>query len=92
MYNEGISLPGDLLDVGVTYKVIGKSGNTYSFGEEKLGVGRENVKTYLRSRPDLMSAIRSQVWSIVHAPGGIPVSALSGEEAPFPEMEEEVPA
>lgn len=92
MYNEGISLPGDLLDVGVTYKVIAKNGNTYSFGQEKLGVGRENVKTYLRSQPDLMEAIRSQVWSIVHAaPGSIPASVSTGEEAPFPEMEEEVP-
>ncbi|MBI4599826.1 recombinase RecA [Candidatus Uhrbacteria bacterium] len=60
MYNEGISIPGDLLDTGVAYKVIAKSGNTYSFGDEKLGVGRENAKAYLASRPDLMAAIRAQ--------------------------------
>ena len=40
MYNEGISIPGDLLDMAVVHKVIDKSGNSYSFGEEKLGVGR----------------------------------------------------
>ncbi|MEK7122447.1 MAG: recombinase RecA [Patescibacteria group bacterium] len=65
MYNEGISIPGDLLDTGIVYKVIAKSGNTYSFGEEKLGVGRENAKTYLASRPDLMRSIRAAVMVAV---------------------------
>mgnify|MGYP001586237051 FL=1 len=60
MYNEGISLSGDLLDAGVELGVIAKSGNTYSFGEEKLGVGRENAKTTLRERPDLMKDIRKK--------------------------------
>lgn len=62
MYNEGISLSGDLLDTGVAYAVVGKSGNSYSFGEEKLGVGRENAKQYLRGQPKLMEKIRKQVW------------------------------
>jgi recombination protein RecA len=48
MYNEGISISGDMLDVGVAENVIEKSGNTYLFGEEKFGVGRENAKDYLR--------------------------------------------
>lgn len=92
MYNEGISIPGDLLDVGVAYKVVAKSGNTYSFGQEKLGVGRENVKTYLHSRPDLMSAIRAQVWNSINAGDRTPLEEQSQEEAPFPEIEEEVVA
>jgi recombination protein RecA len=62
MYNEGISLAGDLLEIGVEHKVVGKSGNSYSFGEEKLGVGRENAKKYLRENPKLMKAIRKQIW------------------------------
>ena len=61
MYNEGISIPGDLLDTGVLYGVIQKNGNSYLFGEEKLGVGRETAKEGLRARPDLMKTIREVV-------------------------------
>lgn len=65
MYNEGISIPGDTLDVGVAEKVIHKSGNSYTFGEEKLGVGREKVKTYLQENPKTMAAIRKQIWEVI---------------------------
>ncbi|MFA6486664.1 MAG: recombinase RecA [Candidatus Magasanikbacteria bacterium] len=58
MYNEGISLSGDALDTGVLFKVVEKRGNTYTFGEEKLGVGRETAKAYLKQNPKLMAAIR----------------------------------
>jgi len=61
MYNEGISLSGDLLDVGIEKGVIKKSGNTYTYGEEKLGTGRENAKAYLKSAPKLMAQIRKQI-------------------------------
>lgn len=58
MYNEGISVSGDLLDVGSAIGVLKKSGHAYSYKEEKLGLGREKAKTYLRSRPDLLQQIR----------------------------------
>lgn len=65
MYNEGISISGDLIDSGVAEEVIHKSGNTYSFGEEKLGVGRENSKNFLRENPKLMKGLRKQIWDAV---------------------------
>jgi recombination protein RecA len=65
MYNEGISVSGDALDTGVLHRVINKSGNSYTFGEEKLGVGREKAKQYLRENPKLIAAIRKQVWEAV---------------------------
>lgn len=61
MYNEGISVSGDLLDVGIPYGVIQKNGNSYGFGEEKLGVGRENARHYLRTNPNLMTQIRTEI-------------------------------
>jgi len=61
MYNEGISLSGDLLDTAVTYGVVNKSGNSYSFGDIKLGVGRENAKKFLREDKKLMKEIRKKV-------------------------------
>jgi recombination protein RecA len=67
MYNEGISAAGDLLDTGVMVGVIEKSGNTYMFGEVKLGVGRENAKTFLKENEkvfkEIDKAVREKVKS-----------------------------
>lgn len=57
MYNEGISQAGDLLDTAVLCGTIKKSGNSYSFGETKLGVGRENAKAALKADPKLIKEI-----------------------------------
>ncbi|NTW14134.1 MAG: recombinase RecA [Candidatus Moranbacteria bacterium] len=57
MYNEGISASGDLLDTGVRLDVVKKSGNSFLFGEVKLGVGRETAKVFLRENPKLMDEI-----------------------------------
>jgi recombination protein RecA len=61
MYNEGISRSGDLLDTGVAYGVIAKNGNTFAYGEEKLGVGRENAKNGLKANPDLMDKVDAEI-------------------------------
>jgi len=61
MYNEGISLAGDLLDTGVKYEVIKKSGNSYTFGEEKLGVGREKAKKSLRENPKIINKVTADI-------------------------------
>ena len=67
MYNEGISLSGDLLDTGIAYGIVQKNGNSYSYGEEKLGVGRENAKAYLKENPKMMKQIKKEVWQQVKA-------------------------
>jgi recombination protein RecA len=67
MYNEGISLSGDTLDTAAFYGVVNKSGNSYSFGEIKLGVGRENAKRSLRADKKLMGEIRKKTWVEVKA-------------------------
>jgi len=53
MYGEGISKPGDLIDVGVEAGIIDKSGSWYSHAGERIGQGRENVKKFLKDNPDL---------------------------------------
>ncbi|MCJ8502184.1 recombinase RecA [Desulfatitalea alkaliphila] len=60
-YGEGISQVGDLLDVGVEAGIIEKSGAWYSYKGERIGQGRENVKTFLGDNPDLISAIDQEV-------------------------------
>ncbi len=61
MFNEGISASGDLLDLAVEEDVVNKSGAWFSFGETRLGQGRENSKTFLRENPDLFQEIQKRV-------------------------------
>ena len=65
MYNEGISIAGDILDIGVPYGILTKNGNSYSFGEIKLGVGREVAKNFLRENRGTMMEIRKQIQTAV---------------------------
>lgn len=65
MYNEGISLAGDVLDTGVALDVITKRGNSYTYKEEKLGVGREKAKTTLKKDKKLLNVIAQEVHKAV---------------------------
>ncbi len=62
LYNEGISKEGDLIDLGVAGNIIQKSGAWYSFGEERLGQGRENVRIFLKENIDLYEQIKVLVF------------------------------
>ena len=62
MYNQGISKEGDLLDLAVARSIVSKSGHSHSFEEEKLGMGRENAKAYLRQNPKTYEKIKKLVW------------------------------
>jgi len=61
MYNEGISRSGDILDTGIRLGVIAKNGNSYSFGEIKLGVGHETARQTIKNDPKLMDEIQNAV-------------------------------
>jgi recombination protein RecA len=61
MYNEGISASGELVDMGVEHGVIDKSGTWYSYGDERIGQGRENAKVFLRENRDIMDAVRGEI-------------------------------
>lgn len=61
IYDEGISISGDMVDLGVQTEVIEKRGNSYMFGEEKLGIGRENAKQTLRGNKELLKTIRAAI-------------------------------
>lgn len=63
MYNEGISVAGDLLDTGLAFGVITKSGNSYSYGDTKLGVGRESVKQFIKEDKKLIKELRKKIWT-----------------------------
>jgi recombination protein RecA len=67
MYNEGISKAGDLLDLATTLEIVVKRGSFYSYGDVRLGQGRENAKDYIKQNPDLAEeielAVRQQALS-----------------------------
>lgn len=75
LYNEGISIAGDILDVGVEKGIIKKSGNSYSFvdssdGEIKLGVGREVTRQFLKDNKKILSTIRGTIEVAVQSEEG----------------------
>ncbi|MBP8082108.1 MAG: recombinase RecA [Spirochaetes bacterium] len=61
MFNEGISKTGGLVDLGTEFNILKKSGTWYSYGEDKIGQGRENVKKYLAENPSIMAEIERKV-------------------------------
>jgi recombination protein RecA len=71
MFNEGISKAGDVLDLATKFEVVQKRGAFFSYGDIRIGQGRENAKDYLRQNPDLMAEIESVIRQ----------KALSGEIA-----------
>jgi recombination protein RecA len=61
MYDSGISREGGILDLAVKYDIINKSGTWYSYGDERIGQGRENARKFLRENPDLMKDMEIKI-------------------------------
>ena len=68
MYNEGISRAGDLLDLAVEHDIVTKRGAFYSFGDTRLGQGRENSKIFLQENQDLFLVIENQILEAANLP------------------------
>jgi len=65
MYGEGISKLGEIIDLGVDLDILNKSGSWYSYGDTKLGQGRESVKELLRDNPELAEEIEAKIRSMI---------------------------
>ena len=61
MYGEGISKLGELVDLGVKAEIIDKSGSWFAYNNQKIGQGRENVKTFLRENPEIKKEIENKI-------------------------------
>lgn len=67
MYGQGIDRVGEIIDIGVEEGVIEKSGSWFSYGEERLGQGRENAKTYLKENLELLEKVEKDLYlSLIH--------------------------
>jgi recombination protein RecA len=61
MYGEGISKMGELIDLGVKAGVVEKSGAWFSYDSQRIGQGRENAKTFLRTHPEMAESIEHRI-------------------------------
>jgi len=67
VYGEGISKIGEIIDLGVDYEIIKKSGSWFSYGETKLGQGRDAVKSLLIDNPDLTNELETKIKEAIDA-------------------------
>jgi recombination protein RecA len=72
LYNEGISKEGELIDLGVKYNIVEKSGAWYSYGKDRIGQGKDNVRQYLKENSAMATEIESRIREAagVNAGGG----------------------
>lgn len=89
MYGEGISKVGELVDLGVKYGIIQKSGAWFSYGEERLGQGRDNVKIMFKNNPEFADEIEAKIReklkeeAELHSRKNAPASAPAPAEIPI---------
>ena len=97
IYGHGISWEGTVLDVGLERKIVAKSGSYFSFGDERLGQGRQNATAFLQENPDLVQSILARIQAeagpeqIVSARLLPKAEGATADVAPV-ELPEEVPA
>lgn len=80
MFNQGISRMGDLLEIGAARGIIKKSGAFYSYGETRLGQGRENAKDFLLQHPEIADSVENRIRTNGEADAADPVPELEEDE------------
>jgi recombination protein RecA len=76
-YGQGISSEGCILDLGIEHGIVQKSGSFFSYGDERLGQGRNNVKGYLRENPAVAGEIERKIYEALGLePAGAPLAAV----------------
>jgi recombination protein RecA len=87
MYNEGISKEGDIVDLGAELEIISKRGAFFSYGEQRIGQGRENAKAFLREHRDISAIIEAAIRSQAGVTKA-PLATRGSDEDQEPEAEE----
>ncbi len=68
LYGEGISREGEIIELGVIHKIVEKSGAWYSYNGDRIGQGKDNVREFLRSHPDMARDIENRIRAAVNLP------------------------
>ena len=79
MYGEGVSKLGELIDYGIEHKIVEKSGSWFSYGDMRLGQGRDNAKNFIGDNPQLMAEVESKVRKALGI-GGPELTVIEGGE------------
>ncbi|MBM3202970.1 recombinase RecA, partial [Candidatus Woesearchaeota archaeon] len=86
LYGEGVSYEGELVDLGVHYDIVQKSGSWYSFSGDRIGQGKDNVRNYLKEHPEMAASIDKKIRekafpgtvAAVHPTGSVQTGASEG--------------
>ena len=87
MYGKGISKVGEVLDLAVKYDIIRKSGAWFSYNDNRLGQGRDNVKSYLSDNPELLAEVEAKVRERLNAENNAAKTAAKPANRPAPAAE-----
>src|SRR5882724_8744006 len=79
-FGQGISSSGCILDLGIEHSIVVKSGSFFSYGEERLGQGRNNAKAYLDEHPEISKEIEAKVYEVLGVSRDL-VAPIDGDEA-----------
>ena len=82
MYGQGISKWGELVDLAVQMEIIQKSGSWFSMGDERIGQGKDSVKTYLQANPEIAEQVEAQVREHLWKLSGAPKPAAKAADKP----------
>ena len=82
MYGEGISKWGELVDLAVQMDIVQKSGSWFSMGDERIGQGKDSVKSFLQANPDIAESVEAQVREKLLQASGAPKAAAKAAERP----------
>ena len=75
LYGEGISREGEIIELGVEHRIIEKSGAWYTYGKDRIGQGKDNVREYLKEHPEVAQEIESKVRAALGVVGAAPATA-----------------
>ena len=73
LYGEGISREGEIIELGVLHRIVEKSGAWYTYGKDRIGQGKDNVREYLKEHPDVAREIESKIRGALGVEGGVAV-------------------
>ena len=75
LYGEGISRHGEIIDLGVQHGIVDKAGSWYSYGDDRIGQGKENVREFLKANPEMAEEIEGRIRDQLLPKKDVPVSA-----------------
>ena len=81
LYGEGISRHGEIIDLGVQHGIVDKAGSWYSYGDDRIGQGKENVREFLKQNPEMAEEIEGKIRAKLLPGNVVPIKDVADDEA-----------